>query len=143
MQIGKSIDSIEAVKEVTQHGAKILYWIAMLWGLLMVLAYINLSKLDINMLMPILLAGFVFLTQFKMSKVLALLLLGFPVINAINVMSQFDLNGTFTVVVTTFVLHTAYLGLFFYGCFKIIEGVFAYQRIKLGLNFDSKSLLSH
>ncbi len=143
MQIGKSIDNIDAVNEVMQQGAKILYWIAMLWGLLVVLAYINLSKLDINMLMPIVLAGLVFLAQFKMSKLLSLLLLAFPVVNTINVMSQFDLNGEFSVVVSTFVLHTAYLGLFFYGCFKIIEGVFAYRRIKLELDFDSKSLLSH
>ena len=143
MQIGKSIDNIDAVNEVMQQGAKILYWIAMLWGLLVVLAYINLSKLDINMLMPIVLAGLVFLAQFKMSKLLSLLLLTFPVVNTINVMSQFDLNGEFSVVVSTFVLHTAYLGLFFYGCFKIIEGVFAYRRIKLELDFDSKSLLSH
>jgi hypothetical protein len=143
VQIGKSIDNIDAVNEVMQQGAKILYWIAMLWGLLVVLAYINLSKLDINMLMPIVLAGLVFLAQFKMSKLLSLLLLAFPVVNTINVMSQFDLNGEFSVVVSTFVLHTAYLGLFFYGCFKIIEGVFAYRRIKLELDFDSKSLLSH
>jgi hypothetical protein len=143
VQIGKSIDNIDAVNEVMQQGAKILYWIAMLWGLLVVLAYINLSKLDINMLMPIVLAGLVFLAQFKMSKLLSLLLLTFPVVNTINVMSQFDLNGEFSVVVSTFVLHTAYLGLFFYGCFKIIEGVFAYRRIKLELDFDSKSLLSH
>ena len=143
MQIGKSIDNIDAVNEVMQQGAKILYWIAMLWGLLVVLAYINLSKLDINMLMPIVLAGLVFLAQFKMSKLLSLLLLAFPVVNTINVMSQFDLNGEFSVVVSTFVLHFAYLGLFFYGCFKIIEGVFAYRRIKLELDFDSKSLLSH
>lgn len=125
MNISKSIENSQEAGESIEIGAKIIYFISGFMILLVILAYITLSRFDINYLTPFLLAGIITIVKFNRNKQLSILLLVFPSLITINVINGFDLDGSFWLVAPPVILHILFICFFYYGCFKVIEGVFA------------------
>lgn len=130
MLITNQIQTLDEAKRSMLTGVKVLTNITSLLTLLIVLAFIKLSRLDISYLIPIILAGMLILVRYRMSKFAAISLPLFPLLMLANILKDFDLDGEFWLTAVPFILHMLFISFFFYGCYRIIEGVFAYHRLQ-------------